>query len=149
MGITIKQFIYEEETDKLYLIPSSKFNKLINRDNSVTLKEYCGKYIKYIEAYVQLENKRPVSINNIVFHIMKIDADGKFDINFMNELHVAAAQLINPSISDMPVNVFDKSFEFSEKMFTTKYSWKASEDIKKRVKSLIFKNKLNFNVIWR
>jgi hypothetical protein len=149
MGITLRHFIYEKETDNLHIIPSSKFNKLFDRDNSVTLKEYCGKYIKYIEVIIQLENKRPVSIINIVCHIMKIDDDGKFDNNFMNELHVAAAQLINVPISDMPVNVFDSSSDFSEKKFKAKYSWTASEDIKNRVKELIFKNTNKFKDRWR
>ena len=138
MGLSIRHLIYDEEKDDLQIIPSSKFEKLYNRNPSISLKEYSGRKIKYITVVVQLENKKPVFITDMKFHIMKIDQDGMFDIDFINELNLDASRLITVPIFGSPENVIDKSSDFSGKKFRAKYSWIPSPTIENRVKELIF-----------
>jgi len=138
MGLSLKYFIYDEDTDNLKTIPSSKFEKLFNFDPSVSLKEYSGRRIKYITVVIQLENRRPISITDMKFHIMKIDQHGRFDRAFMNELNLDVGEMVYVPISGLPENVIDKSSDFAEKKFKTKYSWSPTPAIENIVKEMIF-----------
>ena len=142
MGLTIKRLIYDEDNDKLIPIPSSKFERLFNRDASESLREYSGRQIKYITVVVQLENRKPVSILDMKFHLMKIDKNGRFDIDFLDELNINASKLINISVFESPKNVVDMSSEFAKKQFKQKYSWMPSPTIENRVKEIIFGRQL-------
>jgi len=134
MGLSLKYLIYDAETDKLKIIPSSKFEKLFNREQA--LNEFAGEQIKYISVVVQLENRKPVSIRALRFHLMQIDQDGKFDIDFLNELNQAAAQLISLPI-DLPNNVIDRSADFAQKKFKQQFTWSPSSAIENRVRKII------------
>ncbi len=138
MGLSLKYFIYDEDNDKLKTIPLSKFEKLFNFDPSVSLKEYSGKRIKYITVVIQLENRKPISIIDMKFHIMKIDQLGRFDRDFVNELNLDVGETVYVPISGLPENVIDKSSDFAGKKFRLKYSWSPSPAIENKVKEIIF-----------
>ena len=138
MGLSCKYFIYDEDNDSLQIVPSSRFEKLYNFDPSFSIKEYSGRMIKYIAVEVQLENRRPVSITDIKYHIMQLDRDGKYDRKFFKELNLDFSKLISIPILGKPENVIDKSTDFAEKRFKLKYSWSPPPNIENRIREIIF-----------
>ena len=140
MGLSLKYFIYDEEANNLIPIPISKFNKLFNFDPSVSLKEYAGSRIKYITVVVQLENRKPIAITDIGYHIMQIDENGMFDRDFINDLSLSVGEMIAIPMSELPENVIDKSSDFAKKKFNVKYSWIPSSAIENKVIEIIFIN---------
>ncbi len=138
MGLSIRNMIYDEETGNLDIIPSSKFGKLFKHDPDVSLKEYSGRMVKYVTVIIQLEKRKPVSIIDMKFHIMKIDQNGKFDIDFLNELNLLASESISMPLFEFPENVIDISSDLAGKKFQEKYTWIPSQTIKKQIYEIIF-----------
>lgn len=138
MGLSIKYFIFDEKSDNFVKISNNKFEKLFTGDNSVFLKEYAGQTIKYISVVAEYVNRKPVFINKLGFHYMKIDKNGQFDRNYIDELRQTAASTISISSIDTPENVIESSAEFALKKFKNQYTWSPSTELKTRIERLIF-----------
>ena len=138
MGLSIKHFIYDEDTNNLLTIPYSKFGKLFKRDPSVSLKEYAGKTIKYVTVIIQLENRKPIFIVDMQFHMMKIDKNGKFDSGFLEDLQIQSMKSIYVPDFNLPENVLDMSADFASKQFKSKYTWAPPPFLIDKIKEFIF-----------
>ena len=138
MSLSLKYFIYDEATDNLITVPFSKFEKLFKFEFTVTLIRYAGSRIKYISAAVQLENRKPVSISYIKYHILQVDQNGMLDRDFLEELKSAVTKMVNIPFDGVPGNIENKSSKLVEKDFNEKYSWTASPAIENKIKELLF-----------
>ncbi len=140
MGIGLRHFIYDEDSNTLNKIPNSKFEKLFKNDPSISLKEYANKTIKYITVIIENVNRKPVEIIDIQYGILKIDSNGRIDTNFKTELDYDVMAIMSsmlPSI-DKPANVIDASHDFAKDKYKNKYTWTPTPELEERIKSIIF-----------
>jgi len=142
MGLSTKNFIFDEESGILQKIQNSKFEKLFNNDNSVSLKEYSNKIIKYITVIVRNENRQPVEIIDKQYGILRIDNNGRIDPKFKSELDKDAMSIMSSflPVLNKPENVIDSSSDFAKEKYKNKYTWKPTPELENRIKDLIFTN---------
>jgi hypothetical protein len=56
----------------------------------------------------------------------------------MNELNMNISEIVPVSISNLPENVIDKSAEFAEIKYKSRYSWSPSPYIENKIMEMIF-----------
>ncbi len=142
MGLSTKNFIFDEESGSLQKIQNSKFEKLFNNDSSVSLKDYSNKIIKYITVIIQNENRKPVEIIDKQYGILRIDNNGRIDPNFRAELDSDAMSIMSSilPVLNKPENVIDSSSDFAKEIYKNKYTWNPSPELEEKIEDLIFIN---------
>ena len=140
MGLSAKNFIFDDESGNLQKISSSKFEKLFKGDNTVSLKEYANKIIKYITVVVQNENRKPVAIVDKQYGIIKIDENGRIDTTFREEIDRDAMSIMTSYLpsENQPENVIDSSSNFAAMKYRNKYTWTPSFELEEKIKEMIF-----------
>ena len=141
MGLVFRTYICED--DKVKKIPAKKFQRLWKGDPKEKILEYAGKHVKFASIVVQLENRKPVNVAHSDYMIIKIDDQGKFDRQEMDQMHIDAMKGIDllgelyPD-KDTPENVIDKTKYFQHKKYLNKYQWKPNPKVTGDIYDLIF-----------
>lgn len=140
MGLSVKIFIYDEESASLKKITNSKFNKLLDNDKTVSIKEYSNKTIKYITVIIQNKNRKPVAIVDKQYGILKIDKNGRIDSVFKSELDRDVMSIMASMLptENRPNNVIEFPSDIARKKYKNKYSWDMPPEFEKKIQDLIF-----------
>lgn len=154
MGFSVKYYIIEEN-DNLKKMPTTKFHKLIDGEEGVSLMQYANKTIKYIEVVVEYENREPVEIYRLEPQYLTLDDKGMADQEELWKEGLSAVNLLTPDIPPQ----FQESANHDKKIITSKkevfeskkhrneYSWVVSDQLKSKIYDDIFKEKKRFKLI--
>ncbi len=140
MGLSTKNFIFDEESGNLRKISNTKFEKLFKGNPDASLKEYSDSIVKYITVIVRNENRKPVEITNIQYGILKIDKNGRIDAKFSEEMQRDAMAIVNSYLftEGQPENVIGSLDNFAAKIYKDKYTWTPSPELEEKIKEEIF-----------
>ncbi len=83
MGFGFRVFLIDEE-DKIIRIPTSRFDRLRNRDLKEALIQHKDSRIRYAMVILQLENRKPISIVQIDYSYLLFDSEGRIDPDFLD-----------------------------------------------------------------
>ena len=141
MGLVFRTFICED--NKIKKIPAAKFQRLWHGDQKEKIPEYAGKRVKFASLVVQLETRKPVTVAHSDYMIIKIDDQGTFDRQEMDQMHIQAMKSIDifGEISpdkNLPENVIDKTKYFQRKQYLNKYQWEPTPKTIGDIYDLIF-----------
>jgi len=78
MGIAIWIFIVNDD-DPIQRFPLARFERLIERDPKERLQKYAGKRVRFVEAAVELKQRKPVDILRMLYIMLFFDAEGRVD----------------------------------------------------------------------
>ena len=125
--------------DKSIAAPALLFN---SNSAARILPELSNSKVKLIQAYVEMENRKPVRILTIEGSILSFESKGTLD---QEELWKEKQAGVNAAIKlDLPrenENTINAVHRFAEKTFNDRYKYVPSEDIKQKVITAIFKSK--------
>jgi hypothetical protein len=83
MDFGFRVFLIDEE-DKIIQIPTSRFDRIRNRDSKETFIQHKDSRIRYAMVILQLENKKPISIVKIDYGYLLFDSEGRIDPDFLD-----------------------------------------------------------------
>ena len=83
VGFGFRVFLIDEE-DKIIRIPTSRFDRLRNRDPKEALIQYKDSRIRYAMVILQLENRKPISTVQIDYSYLLFDSEGRIDPDFLD-----------------------------------------------------------------
>lgn len=146
MGIGIRSFIINID-DKLVKISSAKLEKLYRNDPKVTLIDYAGRKIKYVNVLIENQNRKPVDIINIECYYLLLDNNGHIDITEMNNEMRCMGDLIDlPNIENNKSNVINVRRRFAQKKYKNVYKWELTPHIEALIYDEIF-NKTALHIV--
>ena len=141
MGISIRSFFVDND-DKITSVPTAKIDRLFKKDPNETFPEFSNFKVLLVQAYVELENRKPVRILTIEGSILPFESKGILD---QDELWKEMQTGVNATIQlDFPggnEKVINATHRFAAKTYHDKYTWIPSEEVKNKVIMTIFKDK--------
>ena len=133
MGFGFRVFIIDEE-DQLKRIPTTRFDRIRDRDPKESLSEYKNSRIRYAEVILELENRKPISIARIVHGYLQFDSEGKVDKEYLNtEGQVAISMMPSIPLPGEPENVINASDRFAQKRFKDEFTWTPSFELEQEI----------------
>lgn len=76
--MSVRLFVIDDES-KISRMVLAKYRRLLKRDENERILNYAGKRIRFAEAVVEMENKRPVRITRLVYFQRLFDSQGMLD----------------------------------------------------------------------
>ena len=138
MGISIQIYVMDEN-DRIKRFPLTRFQRLRGGDPEECLPRFAGKQIRYVEAAVLLEQRKPVQIVRIIYFMMYFDSEGRIDQNELDKQRRLGAESMPPIITGPHSDrVIDAKHRFALKHFQDKYRWAPTPKIEKAVVNAIF-----------
>ena len=139
MGITVWIFIVNDD-DSIQRFPLARFERLIERDPNERLPQYAGKRVRYVEAAVELEQRKPVDILRILYLILPLDSEGRIDAAEQEKGRRLGAEMMPPIVMDRDSKqVIEAGYRFAKKRFDNEYRWIPTVEIEGAILKTIFR----------
>ena len=139
MGITVWIFIVNDD-DSIQRFPLARFERLIERDPNERLPQYAGKRVRYVEAAVELEQRKPVDILRILYLILPLDSEGRIDAAEQEKGRRLGAEMMPPIVMDRDSKqVIEAGYRFAKKRFDNEYRWIPTPEIEAAILKAIFR----------
>lgn len=133
MGFGLRIYFIDED-DGIKRIPLTRFNKIRDRHPREAFPEYKYTRVRYAEIILNLENRKPTSIERIVYSYLQFDAEGKAEEAFLDaEKRLAFSMMPAIALPDGPENVIHASDRFAQKRFKDKFTWTPSPTLEQRI----------------
>ena len=140
MGITVWIFIVNDD-DSIQRFPLARFERLIERDPNERLPQYAGKRVRYVEAAVELEQRKPVDILRILYLILPLDSEGRIDAAEQEKGRRLGAEMMPPIVMDRDSKqVIEAGYRFAKRRFDNEYRWTPTPEIEAAILQAIFGN---------
>ena len=75
------RFVLVNSNDEIFRLPQARFERMLSCPPQDTLPEFAGQRVRAAEAVVQLQNRRPVGVCQVIFHYLHFDQQGRLDFN--------------------------------------------------------------------
>ena len=138
MGTGIRIFFVRDD-GLLKRFPVARFERLMNHDPKECLPEYAGKRVRYALISLDLENRKPVEILGIGYHIITFDHEGKIDdTELQREMRLWVDQMPNGETRRKNPKVVDAEHRFLQKQYSHRYNWEPTPEIEEAIVTTIF-----------
>ncbi len=139
MGITVWIFIVNDD-DSIQRFPLARFGRLIERNPNERLPQYAGKRVRYVEAALELEQKKPVSILRLLYLILPFDSEGRIDAAEQEKERRLGVEMLPPiGIDRDSKQVIEAGYRFAKKRFDNEYRWTPTPEIEAFILKAIFR----------
>ncbi len=138
MGTGLRVFLVNDD-GSLKRFPVARFERLFQGQPDECLPEYAGKRVRYALISLDLENRKPVEILGIGYHILTFDPEGKIDAaGLQREMRLWVDQMPNgPTIRTNP-KIVDAEHRFLQKRYDNTYNWEPTPEIEEAIVKAIF-----------
>ena len=141
MGTGIRIFFVRDD-GLLKRFPVARFERLMNHDPKECLPEYAGKRVRYALISLDLENRKPVEILGIGYHILTFDHEGKIDdTELQRELRLWVDQMPNGETRRKNPKVVDAEHRFLQKQYSHRYNWEPTPETEAAILKQIFEKR--------
>ena len=97
MGTSIRHILVDAN-DAVIRLSNVLFERLWNNSRGDTLPQFAGCRVRYAEAAVELQDRRPVHILRLVFSYLHFDDQGRLD---KDKVMKSAALMVEAGIEDI------------------------------------------------
>jgi len=119
--------------------PVARFERLFQGHLEECLPEYVEKRVRYALVTLNLENRKPVEILGIGYHILTFGSEGKIDANEpQSEMRLWVDQLPNGTATRTNLKIVDAKPLFLQKRYNNRYNWKPTLEIEEAILKTIF-----------
>jgi hypothetical protein len=132
MGFGIRVFFINDH-DEITRISRASYERILRRDSKEAHLEYKNTRIRFAEAILELENRKPVSVVRIVYGYLKFDSKGLADKEFLDEEHRVALSMISLPLPGESSNVVHARDRFAKKVFKDNFSWSPSFELEQSI----------------
>jgi len=138
MGTGIRIFFVQYD-GLLKRFPVARFERLMNHDPKECIPEYAGKRVKYALISLDLENRKPVGIFGIGYHIVTFDLGGKIDdTELQKEMRLWVDQMPFGLTRRTTPKVVDAEHRFLKRQYNHRYNWEPTPEIEAAILKQIF-----------
>jgi hypothetical protein len=138
MGTGIRIFFVHDD-GSLKRFPVARFERLFQGHPEEYLPEYAEKRVRYALVTLDLENRKPVEILGIGYHILTFDSEGKIDANeLQSKMRLWVDQMPNGTATRTNPKIVDAEPLFLQKRYNNRYNWKPTLEIEAAIFKAIF-----------
>jgi len=138
MGTGIRIFFVRDD-GSLKRFPVARFERLMNHDPKEYVPEYAGKRVRYALISLDLENRKPVGILGIGYHIVTFDHEGKIDdTELQREMRLWVDQMPFGLTRRTAHKVVDAEHRFLQRQYHHRYHWEPTPEMEAAILRQIF-----------
>ena len=138
MGTGIRIFFVRDD-GSLKRFPVARFERLTNHDPKECVPEYAGKRVRYALISLDLENRKPVGILGVGYHILTFDHEGKIDDTEIDrEMRLWVDQMPVGLTRRTTPKVVDAEHRFLQRRYRHRYNWEPTPEIEAAILKQIF-----------
>jgi len=138
MGIGTRIFLVDEN-DSLHRISISRYNRLTNPDSDARFTQYAGKRIRCAMIFLDVENRKPLSIIRTEYYYLPFDNKGRFDNKELEEQLTLSSEIVPPIFEEQsPKIILDAKSRFAKKRYKHKFHWTPSPETETAIRTSIF-----------
>ncbi len=123
-----------DDSDKIQRIPATRFERLRNRDPKESLPHHKSSRIRFALIILELENRKPISIEWIDYGYLQFDSTGRLDPNFLDAEAETASRLI-PMLpfQGKSSGVIQADHKFASKRYKNEFTWSPSSQLEQMI----------------
>ena len=137
MGTAIWIFIVNDD-GVIQRFPLAKYERLTQPDPNERLPQYANKSIRFVEAAVELKQRKPVDVLRMLYIMLFFDAEGRVDATEKEnewQLHAEMAPFFPEQESKQ---VVDARHRFAKRRFHHRYRWEPTQEIEFAIVKAVF-----------
>jgi hypothetical protein len=114
MALSNRMFLLDQ-ADRLYRLPGTLFERMLREPGGYPIRQFSGARIRMIDMLIQLENRQPIDVAWMSFHVLTFNESGCLDPSAFERHQWARADLgLAPltGTSDHRASVVDAATRF-------------------------------------
>ena len=129
MGTGVCVFFVDDD-ESLTRVTVARWERLNNNHPTESFREYAGKKVRYILAFLETENRKPVRFTHTECGYMFFDEEGKRDEEeWLKELQLVGQRMSWFDPGKKEGNVIPSGDRFAHKTYQHKYKWEMSPEL--------------------
>jgi len=138
MGTTIRIFFVNDD-DSLQRFPLTRYARLIERDPNERLPQHANKRVRYVEAALELEQRKPIGIMRVLYLILPFDSEGRVDAAEQEKERRLGVEMLSPILMGRDSKqVVEARHRFAKRRFDNEYRWKPTKEMESAIMRAIF-----------
>jgi hypothetical protein len=138
MGTGVRVFFVAED-DSLIKVSVARWDRLHNNHPAECFHHYAGKKVRYILAFLEMEDRKPVQFTYTECGYIFFDSEGKLDEEeWHKQLQLAGQGMSLLDIREEKSNVINASGRFAQKTYHIKYKWEMSSVLLNKMVCAVF-----------
>ena len=133
MGTSIRHILVDEN-DEVFRLSNSLFQRLWDQSPSAVLPQFVGRRLRWAEAAVQLQDRKPVRILRVVFCYVYFDREGRLN---RERVMQDSALMLEAGLGNIAAkrtgSVIDASSRFAARRRDYEAIWKPSPDLARQI----------------
>jgi len=141
MGIGTRIFLIDEN-DSLHRISISRYNRMRNPDSDERFTQYAGKRMRCAMIFLEVENKKPLSVVRTEYYYLPFDNQGRIDGTELEKRIRLSLEIVPPIFDEQsPKKVLDAQSRFAKKRYKHEFQWTPNQEIEIAIMKAIFGKK--------
>ena len=112
MDITVRIFFVNDD-DSIQRFPLARFERLMERDPKERLPKYAGKRVRYVKVALELKQRKPVGILQILYLILPFDSEGRVDAAEQERERRLGVEMMPPTLDRASKQVIEAQHRFA------------------------------------
>ena len=137
MGTAIWIFIVDDD-DTIQRFPLTRYLRLTERDTNERLPQYANTRVRFVEAAVELEQRKPVDILRLLYIGLFFDAEGRVDAAEKEKEWELDAEMATPFPEQESEQIIEARHRFAKRRFHHRYRWKPTQKMELAIMEAIF-----------
>ncbi len=133
------RIFFVAEDDSLIKVSVARWDRLHNNHPTECFPQYAGKKVRYILAFLDMENRKPVQFTYTECGYMFFDSEGKLDEEEWSKQMQLVGQVMSwLDFSEEKSNLIQASDRFAQKTYHRKYKWEMSSELLNKMVYAVF-----------
>ena len=138
MGIGTRIFLIDEN-DSLHRISISRYNRMRSPDSDECFTQYAGKRMRCAMIFLEVENKKPLSVVRTEYYYLPFDNQGRVDRTELEKRTRLSLEIVPPIFEEQsPKKVLDAQNRFAKKRYKHEFQWTPNQEIETAIMTAIF-----------
>ena len=134
------RYLWVDDKDKPHGFPASRFFRVFGAEESVP--EFSGQQIRFVEALVETENRKPVSISRLTYPLITFDESGFIDKVSKEQEVRGVLGLMTSTFLESPreENLLRSGGRFEKKQFESRFRWEPNRELERLIVRVILQS---------
>ena len=138
MGMGIRIYLVNED-DTLQRLSHARYERLFRREKRESLLRYACKRVRCVMLFLEVKNRKPLSISWTEYSYLAFDSEGKFDKKEWEDAFPLIAHMLPPQEEEKrPRKIIDAKERFARKKYQNEYRWEPTPELEKAIRDEVF-----------
>lgn len=136
MPVSVRYF-WVDDKEGIHRFPASRFYRVFAGEEPAP--EFSGRQIRFVEAAIETENRRPIAILRLIYPLIAFNENGVIDEELQEQERRDSVNLMSSQWeSRVEGNLLRSGGRFEKKQFEARFRWSVSPGLERLIVKQIF-----------